>query len=133
LSQRTNVHSGRLGLGEDSVARFLLFADMQFDVLAEHLDFSVVKTGVRRTVQEFPDENLGSVVLDLRFVEHVVLDTLFATGRIEQLFLELGMHDQLLAHLLCQACFLFGGTRRLVLAEQTFDGAMVLLEQRYRV
>ena len=43
FSFRWAVDPGREGLGEDPVARFLLFANMMFDILAKYPYFGVVK------------------------------------------------------------------------------------------
>ena len=71
-------------------------------------------------------------MLDIAFLEHVLVDLALA-GRVENLFLDLGVDGELEADLLRQLLLAAVALRVFEFLEQLLDRAMILLEQRDRV
>ena len=69
-------------------------------------------------------------MLHLRFVQHVVFDSGFAAGRIEEFLLDCRVNNEFGADLLGNFRFFVFGTRALKLFEQCFDLAMVIFYER---
>ena len=74
-------------LGEQAFRALLLFLDVMLDQLREHRDLRVVEFLVGLAV-ELGDQHLGAVMLDIGFVEQVVVLDLALAGRIEDLLLD---------------------------------------------
>ncbi len=131
--QFLHVESGVLGAGEDTVARILLFADMVFHVLAEHGDFRVVIIVALVALDQIGDQQLDGVVLDLRFVQLVMLDAFLAAGGIEDLLFDNRMGGERRRDLPDQLLALLAALVFPELAEQLLDLAVVGFQQLYRV
>jgi hypothetical protein len=98
----SRIHALTLRLGEDALARLLLFLDVVLDVFGEDLDLGVVHRRSRAGLHHVVDQDLGAVMLDLRLVHLVFFHVVAAAGRIEDLFLQRRVDDELIADLLDQ-------------------------------
>jgi len=129
-AQRGGVDAGCRRLGEDArLGRFLL-GDMVSDLLGEDIEPGGLERIFLAACEQFDDQQLGAVVLDLGFVEGVL--GLFAVrraaGGVEDFFFEQGVERQFGAGLANdRGLALFGGG--LELREQGFHPAMIGLEQ----
>src|SRR5882672_4519368 len=98
------------------------------DLLAQHLDLGVAEAVRGRRIQQVGNQQLGAVVLDLGFVEHVFPGRCRAAGGIEQLLFQLGMDDQLRANLLQKSVLAVLVLRTFVFGKELLDPAVILLE-----
>ena len=100
-AQRGGVDAGCRRLGEDARPGGLLLGDMVFDLLGEDLEPSCLERIFLAARQQFDDEELGAIVLDLGFVQSVLglLAVRCAAGGVEDLFFEQGVKRQFRAGL----------------------------------
>ncbi|MBB4797723.1 hypothetical protein HNP32_001447 [Brevundimonas bullata] len=129
-AQRGGVDAGCRRLGEDARPGRLLLGDMVFDLLGEDLEPGGLERIVLAAGEQFDDQQLGAVVLDLGFVEGVL--GLFAVrraaGGVEDFFFEQGMKRQFGAGLANdRGLALVGGGFEL--REEGLHAAMIGLEQ----
>ncbi len=106
LAQRVHVEPSLPRLGEQAFPRLLFLADVMLDLFGEHLDLGVVELLVRPARFDLGDHHLGPVVFDIGFGQEVLVRLALA-GRVEDFFLDDGVHRQLGADLLGQR-FLLG-------------------------
>jgi hypothetical protein len=125
LAHCIKVFFAPLCLSEDTPG-LLFFFDVMFDVFAEDLHFGVVKIIARFHRFNFGDQLLRAVMLDLRFVEHVVFDVppLFC---IENLFFDFGVDLQSERNLIEELELFSRGLELLVLVEPFFNLAVIFL------
>ena len=110
---------------------------MMVDVLAQHLHLGVEEVGVGRHCLDLRDQLLAAGMLHRGFIDQVLVLQAFAGGRVEDLFLDLGVHGEHLADLRGELLALRRGSARLgelvVVLEQFLHLLMVLGEQGDRV
>jgi hypothetical protein len=99
------------------------------DHLGKDGDLGVVELFARSAGLDFGDQDLGAVMLDEGLVDHLLVFDRFLAGRIEDLFLDRGMHRQLGADLFRELRLLVGAVGVFELGEQAFDLAMVGFQQ----
>jgi hypothetical protein len=106
---------------------------MVFYVFGKHRNLCVIHFRARFPFHQIPDQHLGAVMLDLRLVHDVFLDLLVPAGRVEDLLLEQGMHDQLVANLFDQLLLHAVRPRLFEPGEQALHLAVVGLQHGDRI
>ena len=84
VAQRDQIDVDLPALGEQCLPLHFLFMDVVLDLFRQHLDLGVIKFGVRRSGFDVVDQYLRTVMLDIGFVQRVILD-LAAKGRVKSL------------------------------------------------
>lgn len=95
-AERVHVEAGFLRLRKDAFHPLFLFPDMVLNLLAENLDFGIIKLVVRTAMLNLGNEHLGPIMLDISLLEHVSLDLALTRG-VENFLLDLRVNRQRLA------------------------------------
>ena len=132
LPKCVHVEPGLARLCEQAFEPFLFFLDVVLDFLGEHLHLGVVEFVIRAPADDLGDQHLGAVMLDIGFLEQVLVDLAFAR-RIENLFFDLGVDRKLETDLFGELALALIAVRLFELLEQLLDRAMISLQQRNRV
>ena len=129
-TQRGGVDAGCLRLGEDARSGRLFLGDMVSDLLGEDLEPGGLERILDIAGEQFDDQQLGAVMLDLGFVERVLglIVVRLAAGGVEDLFFEQSVERQFDAGLTDDRdlALVRGG---LELCEQSRCPSMISLEQ----
>ena len=129
LAKCVEVELALARLREDAVGAFF-FLDMVLDLFLEHVHLGVEEFVVGALVRlDFGDQELGGVMLDIAFLELVLLDRAFAC-RIEDRLFDIGMDGQLEADLVRQLLLASVALGAFEFLEQLLDVTMILFEKR---
>jgi len=115
--------------GEDATVGLLFFGNVMLDLLAKHRDLGDPESIANFALKEIIDQQLGAVVLHLRFIEQLFVGLPGTTRRIENFLLQDGVDDELDADLLDQlilATVLRGGFK---VSEELLHAAVIQLQR----
>ena len=132
FAERIQIHLRLARLGKHA-ARLLFFLHVMFDHLGQHLDLRVEVLVVRARRVDLRNQLLRAVMLDLGLVMQILVIGGLEKRRVEDLFLDGGMHLECVADVGRELELAAIGARLFELLEPLLDLAVIRLQQRNRV